>query len=269
MIKLFSGISHDERKKTSSCPGSPHSNSGMASEHEDGSRHQSARCRKCRRAAKLAEKHATEQMNVHFSDQVSLQSFQADDVVLDLPMGKHGIDSLSEMCNEDDFDSDDALDRCSKRRVTGRINSEPAVLLTEVESDHPGYIHVEPVESRVDCDSDSSDKQKSMTSLTPTLSDGSSNDVIVSLNGSVSSMSMKFCKYSHSEEKTLSKCRSEEIYKKKKTKMDESVTEKSKSEEICNKEVDVLSGHMKRTRRESCELAMQDGRISPSSGIVN
>jgi hypothetical protein len=269
LISLPLGISHDDKKKTNSCPGSPHSNSGMTSEHEDGSRHHSARCRKCRRAAKLAEKHATEQMNVHFSDQVSLQSFQAEDAVLDLPMGKHGIDSLSEMCNEDDFDSDDALDRCSKRRVTGRINSEPAVLLTEVENDHPGFIHVEPVESRVDCDSDSSDKQKSTTSLTPPLSDGSSNDVIVSLNGSVSSMSMKFCKYGSGEEKTLSKCRSEEIYKKKKSKMDDSVAEKSKSEEMCNKDVDVLSGHMKRTRRESCELAMQDGRISPSSSIVN
>ncbi|XP_045180224.2 E3 ubiquitin-protein ligase RNF19B-like isoform X2 [Mercenaria mercenaria] len=267
---LSSRISHDDKKKTSSCPGSPHSSCGMMLEHEDGSRHHSARCRKCRRAAKLAEKNATEQMNVHFSDQVSLQSFQADDAVLDLPMGKHGIDSLSEMCNEDGFDSDEALDRCSKRRTSGRINSEPAVLLTEVENDHPGFIHVEPhIDKHVDCDSDSSDKQKSTMSLTPPLSDGSSNDVVVSLNSSVSSMSMKFCKYSNSEEKTLSKCRSEEIYKKKKCQIDDSVSEKSKSEELCNKEVDVLSGNMKRARRESCELAMKNGRISPTSKIVD
>lgn len=239
-------------------------------EHEDGTRHNSARCRKCRRAAKLAEKHATEQMNVHFSDQVSLQSFQADDAVLDLPMGKHDIDSLSEMCNEDGFESDEALDRYGKRRICGRINSEPAVLLTEVESDRPGFIHVEPHEDKtVECDSDSSDKQKSSISLSPPHSDGSSNDVLVSLNSSVSSMSMKFCKYNNSEEKTLSKCRSEEIYKRKKSKIDDSVTEKSKSEEICNKEVDVLSGNMKRARRESCELAMQNGLITPTSEEVD
>lgn len=240
-------------------------------DHEDGARHHSMRCRKCRRAAKLAEKHASEQMNVHFSDQVSLQSFQVDDAVLDLPMGKHDIDSLSEMCNEEGFESDEALERCTRRRASDKINSEPVLLLTEVESDHPEFIHVEPhLDKHENSNGDTGDRQNSLMSLTPQHCDGVSNDVVVSLNSSASSVSMKFCKYKSGEEKTLSKCRSEEIYKEKKSKIDDSVTEKSKSEELYNKdeEVDMLCRNMKRTRRESCELAMQNGRIIPSTEML-
>ncbi|KAL4217693.1 E3 ubiquitin-protein ligase rnf19b [Mactra antiquata] len=268
LSSVTSKNSHEEkenRKKTNSCPGSPHSNCGSIM--EDGTRHIHSRCRKCRRAAKLAEKNITEQMNVHFSDQVSLQSFQADEAVLDLPMGKHDIDSLSEMCNEDEFDSDEALDRCSKRRSSGRINSEPVVILTEVESDRPGFICSEKnTDKHLACDKDLSDKerQSSTMSLSQSHSDSSTNEVDVSLNSSMSCMTSKYCKFERKDEKMLSKCRSEEIYKKQKNQLDKVVSEKSKSEELCNKDTDVIGGTMKRTRRESCELALKDGRISPT-----
>ena len=264
-----------------SCPGSPHSNCGSVCDHEDGSRHHSFRCKKCRRATKYSDKHSTEHMNVHFSDQVSLQSFQAEDAVLDLPMGKHDIDCLSEMCNEeleDLQDSDEKLD-CNekshrlpldKNHGSVELKSTAAVILTDVESDKPVFVvpgckyirHMEHCDNNLE-----STKPNSTQSLSQRSdSSNSSNDIVVSLNSCASAMSMKYCKYDKngSGERTLSKCRSEEIYKKKKNSIDQAVSEKSKSEEIFNKEeVTAIGGSMRRTRRESCELAMQNGRISP------
>lgn len=264
----------DEKRKMS-CPGSPHSNCGSVCDHEDSSRHHSFRCKKCRRAAKYLDKHSTEHMNVHFSDQVSLQSFQADDAVLDLPNGKHDIDSLSEMCNEkleDLENSAEKLDCLSKARIPlhKADSSEAAVILTQVESDTPVYIVPGGKDSRhVDCDNLDCTKPKSTLSLSQRSdSSGSSNDIVVSLNSCASAMSMKYCKYDKNTEgeRTLSKCRSEEIYKKKKNSIDQAVSEKSKSDEIFNKEdVTVIGGNMRRARRESCELAMQNGRISPTA----
>ncbi|WAR17206.1 RN19A-like protein [Mya arenaria] len=273
---LTSRLSNEDRKKTSSCPGSPHSNCGSVCDHEDGARHQSLRCRRCRRTGKHAEKHPQpEHMNVHFSDQVSLQSFQAEDAVLDLPMRKHDIDSLSEMCNEEGNDyvdiSIDKLDRNCIRRTSGRINSEPAVILTQVENDKPLFAVVGRGSDRRIKDEDISEatKQKSLLSLSQRSdSSGSSNDIVMSLNSSLSAVSMKYSKYDKvSEENTLSKCRSEEIFMKKKNKgIENTVNEKSKSDEIFNKEeVGMVRGNMRRVRRESCELAIQNGRISPSS----
>lgn len=268
---FIAGISVDEKRKMS-CPGSPHSNCGSVCDHEDGSRHHSLRCKKCRRAAKYADKHSTEHMNVHFSDQVSLQSFQADDAVLDLPNGKHDIDSLSEMCNEvleDLENSAEKLDRLGKARtlLNKADAAEAAVILTQVESDTPVFMVPGTKDTR-HCDNMDCTKMESSLSLSQRSgsSSGSSNDIVVSLNSCASAMSMKYCKYDKNTEgeRTLSKCRSEEIYKKKKNSIDQAVSEKSKSEEIFNKEdVTVIGGSMRRTRRESCELAMQNGRISP------
>ncbi|XP_052260638.1 E3 ubiquitin-protein ligase RNF19B-like isoform X2 [Dreissena polymorpha] len=271
IASITSRLSNEDRKRTTSCPGSPHSTCGSVCEHEEGARHHSLRCRKCRRLAKQAEKHSTEHMNVHFSDQVSLQSFQADDLVLDLPMGKHDIDSLSATFNEEENDeiasSSEKLYKGPKRGVC-RMNSEPAVVLTEIESDKPVFSakdrRTKPVEM-----SDCGVKQKqSSLSLSQRSDSNSSNDIVVSLNSSSSAMSMKYCKYEKSrdrDENLLSKCRSEEIVMKKKfSVVDVNVGEKSRSEEIYNKEEAVMGGGMRRTRRESCELALQDGRISPS-----
>ena len=75
-------------------------------------------------------------MNVHFSDQVSLQSFQAEDSVLDLPMGKQGVDTLSEKCNQ-------ALDALSDHQtgrdspllcMTARMEEEPEGGLSPIRS---------------------------------------------------------------------------------------------------------------------------------------
>lgn len=201
-----------------------------------------------------------------------------EDAVLDLPMGKHDIDSLSEMCNEekeDSTDSSDKLESCGKSSGSSHSDrdTEPAVILTQVESDKPVFIvqgTCNGSSSRhTDCDNMDCVKQKSSLSLSQRSdSSNSSNDIVVSLNSCSSAMSMKFCKYEKPRqgETTLSKCRSEEIYKKKKHSIDEAVSEKSKSEEIFNKEeVAMIGGSMRRARRESCELAMQNGRISPTS----
>ena len=92
-IFIFLGLSSDERKKTS-CPGSPHSHCGSMCDHDDGNTgNQSRKCRRCRRSGRYGNhgNHSdriasadrqtngqchNEHMNVHFSDQVSLQSFQ-------------------------------------------------------------------------------------------------------------------------------------------------------------------------------------------------
>ena len=257
---VITGLSQDEKKKINSCPGSPLSGCGSLCDHEENGKQHNLRCRKCRRNAKLAEK-ATEQMNVHFSDQVSLQSFQADDMVLDLPMGKHDIDSLSEMCNEEDSESDEGLEKCKGKRLAVRNNSEPAILLTEVESDHPEFCKAK--EMGGVCDGRCPGKHKCQLSRGE-VSEGES------LASFASSISMKFGMtdgMNNHDESLLSRCRSEDIYKKKEIKED-IVSEKSKSEEIFNKDKSgAVGGGMKRVRRKSCELAIQNGRISPLSVI--
>lgn len=262
----------DGRKKTRSCPGSPHSNCGSIYEHDDSVQHLGSRCRKCRKTGKHTEKHAigSEQMNVHFSDQVSLQSFQAEDTVLDLPMGKHDIDSLSEMCNEE-FESDDWSRKCNQRFETTQIICEPAIVL--VENCRKEAIGLEQDKQCSNCDNLQSGclKQVSTVSLED-HSIGSCNN-IEGLNSCTSSISIKYSKYGNdSEEMTLSKCRSEEIFTKRKTRNTDgidSVAEKSKSEELCNKDdgVGILGGKIKRVRRDNCELAIRNGQMSPLSVI--
>jgi len=203
---------------------------------------------------------------------------QVEDAVLDLPMGKHDIDSLSEIDHEEAEDFVDMQlerrDKCYRIRSSGRINSEPAVILTQVESDRPAFV------SRMSAESRNMDKDTSLDSAMPksTLSlsqrsdsSSSSNDIVTSLNSSASVMSMKYCKYEKASEdkNVLSKCRSEEIVmkSKKRKNIDNSVNEKSKSDEIFHKEeVNIIGGGMRRVRRESCELALQTGRISPQHG---
>lgn len=250
----------DERENIWSCPGSPRSNCRSKCEHNDSARLLGSECRKCKKAEKHVGKHAvcSEHVNVHFCDQVSLQSFQADDTVLDLPMGKHNINSLSEMCSEM-FEPD----ICSRKRTS----CEPAPVVAE--NSGSGMSFLKPCERCLNSDALQSGclEQVSTVSLENDTDRSSTN--VIGLNSYASTVSMKFSNYNNDAKETiLSKCKSEEIFRKKKSRYNssmDSVKEKSKSEEIYNKDdsISILGGIIKRVRRDSCELAIQSGQISP------
>ena len=223
-------VSHDDKKRTISCPGSPISGCGSICGVEDG-KPLNIRCKRCRRLARqMADKSVTEHMNVHFSDQVSLQSFQAEDLVLDLPMGKQGTDSLSQKCSE-------ALELTEVESDIDKLNAslrseskEPAILLTEVENDRPttivyeeGY-HNDPVH-RTGADNGASVKTKDKK-LCLVLSDNNSESKSVMDGYEIASSPIITCPV-------------EESYR------------------LATREV-------KRQRHMSCELALETGRISPS-----
>ena len=229
-------VSQDDKKRTTSCPGSPVSGCGSICGVEDGKPY-NIRCKRCRRLARqMADKSVTEHMNVHFSDQVSLQSFQAEDLVLDLPMGKQGIDSLSEKCSEalelsiveQDIEKLTALIASD---IPKNSSNEPAVLLTEVESDRPTC--------RFYNDGKRDGTKESEPSQILLKEDGSKSS---SSYGNENTQDSACVMQGYECEKSsMIKCPSEENYK---------LTELAQS---------------KRTRHRSCELALENGRISPTN----
>ena len=230
-------VSHDEKKRTTSCPGSPVSGCGSICGIEDGKPH-NIRCKRCRRLARqMADKSVTEHMNVHFSDQVSLQSFQAEDLVLDLPMGKQGIDSLSEKCSEalelTEVEQDiEKLNASLKSAVGANSSDEPAVLLTEVENDKPTCVFYK-------------EKKKDITPSKKGLENVHATENGISAAASSSENTKDSASVMQGYECVISpmiRCPSEE-----------------------NCELESNSVQYKRKRHRSCELALENGRISPSS----
>ena len=227
-------VNHDDKKRTASCPGSPVSGCGSICGVEDGKPF-NIRCKRCRRLARqMADKSVTEHMNVHFSDQVSLQSFQAEDLVLDLPMGKQGIDSLSEKCSEalELSEVEQDIEKLNANLASGisKDNSdEPAVLLTEVESDRPRCAFYK----------DGKDGAMERGSSPACLQEDHDKSGSDKENTRDSACVMREFKC---EKSPMIKCPSEKSHKRK-TEMAES----------------------KRTRHRSCELALENGRISPGT----
>ena len=226
-------VSHEDKKRTISCPGSPISGCGSICGVEDG-KPLNIRCKRCRRLARQMA--VTEHMNVHFSDQVSLQSFQAEDLVLDLPMGKQGTDSLSQKCSEalelTEVETDiDNLNAGLTSVGKGRQCEEPVILLTEVENDRPTFIFYKEgkhdgAEHRNGAEDGASEKIKEKKKLCLDIGDNTSESTSV-MDGYVIDSS------------PIITCPEEESYR------------------LATREV-------KRQRHMSCELAGETGRISPS-----
>lgn len=228
-------VSQEDKKRTTSCPGSPVSGCGSICGIEDG-KPLNIRCKRCRRLARqMADK--SEHMNVHFSDQVSLQSFQAEDLVLDLPMGKQGIDSLSEKCSEalelTEVEHDIEKLNASLTSAVGASNSgEPAVLLTEVENDKPMCVFYKEGKKEVPF------SKKGLENTQPLSTDKSAS---ASAKENTQDSASVMQGYEH-ESSPVIRCPSEEKYK-----------------------VETESVQYVRKRHRSCELALENGRISPSS----
>lgn len=235
-------VSQDDKKRTLSCPGSPVSGCGSICGIEDG-KPVNIRCKRCRRLARQMADKSTEHMNVHFSDQVSLQSFQAEDLVLDLPMGKQGIDLLSEKCSDDlellevENDIEKLNANLTSSARAGR-SDEPAVLLTEVENDRPNFIFYKEGKKdgavvRIETKNEKlSERLKEKNKMRADISENTNDSASVMQGYEIDSS-------------PIIKCPMKETGK-----------------------LETDSAQCKRLRHRSCELAVENGRISPSNVVV-
>ncbi|KAL3892345.1 hypothetical protein ACJMK2_004558 [Sinanodonta woodiana] len=85
----------EDKNNRGSCPGSPVSACSSLGDGLEGRVH-TTRCRKCKRSSMSSGEKCAETMSVHFSENISLQSFVADDFVSELQHGKHSTDFIIE-----------------------------------------------------------------------------------------------------------------------------------------------------------------------------